>query len=324
MELFSEIYNCYYQVVDRILKEACDNPITEKEMNRIADRHGYGESALFLIPHLIRGDWDLLWKTQDGYLSKIDNLKVLPLTSLQKSWLKALLCDKRITLFLDDEQLELMERYLEKEEPLFRTEDFVFFDQYSDGDNTKLASYRKHFRMILDGIKQKQTLTISYYSGKGNLSERTYLPCRIEYSAKDDKFRCYALFKAAGRDWRLETLNIGRIFCVKETGFFVEDEIDIDHYIEKSYCEEPVVLEITQERNGLERALLHFSCYKKRLEPIGDSGKYRCYIYYNKSVETELLIQILSFGPVVKVTGPEGFLEQVKERVRRQARLKRL
>ena len=44
-------------------------------------------------------------------------------------------------------------------------------------------------------------------------------------------------------------------------------------------------------------------------------------VSYTHLVETELLIQILSFGPVVKVLGPESFLKQVKERVERQQRL---
>lgn len=321
MELFSEIYNCYYQVVDRILKQASDAGISRHEMNEIADTYGYGESAMAIVPHLVNGDWDLLIQEGNEYLSKVDNLTVLPLTSLQKSWLKALLSDPRITLFLTPGQLEIMERYLEGVQPLFYMEDFLYFDQYSDGDPYELVAYKKHFQMLLKAIKEKQTLTIAYYSGKKKLSERTYLPCRLEYSAKDDKFRCFSLFKQSGRDWRLETLNVGRIFKIQETGFYVRDEIDIDRYIEKSYCAEPVVIEISEERNGLERAMLSFSCYEKRIERIGDTGKYRCSIYYNQSVETELLIQILSFGPVIKVLGPEGFLEQVRMRVRKQVRV---
>ena len=52
-----------------------------------------------------------------------------------------------------------------------------------------------------------------------------------------------------------------------------------------------------------------------------DSNTYRCTIYYDKRWETELLIQVLSFGPVIKVLGPESFLEQVRERVEKQALL---
>lgn len=82
-----------------------------------------------------------------------------------------------------------------------------------------------------------------------------------------------------------------------------------------------MLLEISNERNALERTMLHFACYQKRTEKLGDSGKYLCRIYYSRDVETELLIQILSFGPVVKVLGPDNFLKQVRERVEMQQRL---
>ena len=49
-----------------------------------------------------------------------------------------------------------------------------------------------------------------------------------------------------------------------------------------------------------------------------EQGCYLCSIYYDRTDETELLIDILSFGPVVQVLGPASFLEQIKERVRRQ------
>lgn len=321
MELFSEIYNCYYQVVDRILKDASQAPISKQEMIRLADRYGYGESAFAIIPHLINGDWDLLVRDGTLYSSKIDNLQVLPLTTLQKSWLKSLLSDPRLRLFLTDQQLELMETYLSDVQPLFSLSDFIFFDQYSNGDSTTSCYFREHFQTIIRGIKSRQTLTVSYYSGKGKEIQRTYLPCRIEYSEKDDKFRAFMLFKRNGRDWRFETLNIGRILHIKETGFYVQEEIDIDSYLERALCEEPVVLEISNERNALERTLLHFSCYEKRIERLGESGKYLCSIFYHKSVETELLIQVLSFGPVIRVLGPENFLQQIRTRVQKQARL---
>ena len=80
---------------------------------------------------------------------------------------------------------------------------------------------------------------------------------------------------------------------IKDTGKSLEIRPDIDACLEHSLCREPVVLEISNERNALERTMLHFACYKKRTEKLGDSGKYLCRIYYSRDVETELLIQIL-------------------------------
>ena len=49
-----------------------------------------------------------------------------------------------------------------------------------------------------------------------------------------------------------------------------------------------------------------------------DDNTYACLIYYNKNMETELLIETLSFGPMVEVVGNSYFLEQVKARLRKQ------
>ena len=119
----------------------------------------------------------------------------------------------------------------------------------------------------------------------------------------------------------LTILNLSRIMRIQDTGLSLEIRPDIDAYLEHSLCQEPVLLEISNERNALERTMLHFACYQKRTEKLGDSGKYLCRIYYSRDVETELLIQILSFGPVIKVLGPDNFLKQVRERVEMQQRL---
>ena len=67
--------------------------------------------------------------------------------------------------------------------------------------------------------------------------------------------------------------------------------------------------------------MLNFASYEKRTEYDKTTDKYTCYIYYDKKDETELLIRILSFGPVIKVLEPSSFLSLVKERVKRQAEL---
>lgn len=337
MELFSEIYNCYYQVVARIMEESMIRPLTRQDMTKLAGFYGYEESALAIIPHLIDGSWRLVTaakqdekpaapkglQTQGSavYRTVLRHTPMMPLTSLQKSWLKSLLEDPRFALFFTDEQLALLTQVLDGVPPLYHPSDFLYFDQYSDGDRFQLDSYRRHFRMILDGIQTRQALRISYYSGKGRTLEHTYLPCRLEYSPKDAKFRLYALYRKKNGRFRVDLLNIGRILRIVETGFHSPDSIDIDSYLETCLCSQPAVLEISNERNALERTMLHFSCYQKKVERLGETGKYRCSIYYDKTRETELLIQVLSFGPVVKVLGPENFLRQVRERVERQARL---
>ena len=64
--------------------------------------------------------------------------------------------------------------------------------------------------------------------------------------------------------------------------------------------------------------MVQFAFYDKETQPDAEKGGYRCKIRYSKDDETELLIRILSFGPVVRVLGPNTFIEQVQERIKTQ------
>lgn len=321
-ELFSEVYNCYYLVVRKILEDAAHRPLSVKDVTADAVKYGYEESALSIVPKLIEGEWDLLSENQDGYRSKVAAPRPLPLTCLQKAWLRTMLYDARFRLFFSDETCAALEAYTADIEPLFSWEDFWYFDRYTDGDPVESAMYRKHFQTLLEGIRDSHVMELGYFSRKGRISSRRCIPYRIEYSTKDDKFRLQAV--TVHPDSQMSgplILNIARILQIRDTGVSAGSRPEIDRYLEESLCPEPVLLEISNERNALERTMLHFACYRKQTKRLGDSGKYLCRIYYREEMEAELLIQILSFGPVVKVLGPEPFLKQIRSRVRRQTSL---
>ena len=119
---------------------------------------------------------------------------------------------------------------------------------------------------------------------------------------------------------RLEILNIARIQSLHLTEKTLSSQVDLNAMIQKSYYREPLRLQIVNRRNALERAMLHFANYEKNTRKT-DENTYECLIYYNQSMETELLIEILSFGPMLKVLGNEKFLRSLKERLRKQKRL---
>jgi len=78
-----------------------------------------------------------------------------------------------------------------------------------------------------------------------------------------------------------------------------------------------LVMELKNERKALERVMLHFSHFEKETEKL-DNMHYRITVKYDKDDETEILIRILSFGPMIKVVSPNGFIEQLKNRINKQ------
>ena len=59
----------------------------------------------------------------------------------------------------------------------------------------------------------------------------------------------------------------------------------------------------------------------KRTERTGEKT-FRMTLHYRKEDETELLIKIISFGPLMKVVEPDSFAALIKERIERQFQVK--
>ncbi len=239
---------------------------------------------------------------------------------LEKSYLKALLSDPRMGLFLEPEQLKDLRHMLSAVPPLWRPEQFYYYDRFSDGDPYQDERYRHCFRILLQAQKNRQYVDIDYISPNGNRLHHQYVPARLEYSVKNDKFRLLALNPGKNGRMKLELLNLSRIQSARPVEKILSSCMDLNTLIRNSYYKEPVTLHIVNRRNALERAMLHFANYEKNTTKI-DEDTYECLIYYNQRMETELLIEVLSFGPMLTVIGNKRFLRSLKARLRRQRAL---
>lgn len=318
MELFSEIYSCYYQVLRHLL--CSQSAMTLSEIRSRICGGGFGESLLSIIPRLEDGTWNLLEKDGSLYRSKLSSCFSVPVSTLEKSYLKALLSDPRIGLFLDKTQLETLDHMLASVPPLWKPEQFYCFDRFSDGDPYEEENYRLCFRTLLKAQKENRYVDIDYTSPGGNRMHHHYIPARLEYSVKNDKFRLLALRHVpprSGAKMELVILNVSRIQSVHLMEKTLSSPADLNAVIRQSYYREPLRLRIVNRRNALERAMLHFANYEKNTTKT-DHDTYECLIYYNQSMETELLIEVMSFGPMLTVIGNERFLNLLKERLKRQ------
>ncbi len=318
MEIFSEIYNCYYQVLKHLLCR--QDALTIQNIHKQVCNEGFEESMLSIIPKLESGTWNLFERNGNLYRSKISSSFTTPLSDLEKSYLKALLSDPRIELFLNKKQLAELSSMLSSVNPLWTKEQFYYYDCFSDGDPYTDEKYRSNFRTLLYAQKKCQYTDIDYTSPKGTRLHHHYLPARLEYSVKNDKFRLLALKHTKYNKTKLEILNVARIQNVQLIEKTFSSDYDLNSLIRNSYYREPLKLHIKNQRNALERAMLHFANYEKNTTKI-DEDTYECLIYYNKSMETELLIEVLSFGPMLIVKGNEWFLKKLKERLTRQLAL---
>ncbi len=336
--LFHEIYGSYFQTVARILREAgksVTSGISEKRMMEIIAENAFAESTLVIPEKLKSGEWPLL-KMEDktpgassartGAPSASSASSVLaspptrPLTLLEKQWLRALVSDPRLRLFLEPEEdqeknlLAWLDELLKDVPPLWEKDTFEYYDRYSDGDPYTDPDYIDRFHTILRAIREKRLIYLRYTGRHGTAKGQRYFPYALEYSAKDDKFRLHC----RSRKGTPYTVNLGRIStCELRRPAEPEEMHGRKQPAEVSHVD----MILTDERNALQRAMLHFSDLKKETERI-DEKHYRIRLYYNGDDETEILIRILSYGPMLQVTAPESFIGLIRERIGKQENIK--
>ena len=144
-------------------------------------------------------------------------------------------------------------------------------------------------------MKTRQNIKIEMTSRKGNTVYSRCVPERLEYSEKDDKFR---LVTSGCRF--IKTINISRITKCK----IYNGETNIKS-TPPTPTYERITLKVRDERNALERCLLHFAHFEKRAERVDDY--YLLHIKFNHDDEPEMVIRVLSFGPMVEVLESESF-----------------
>ena len=299
--IFSEIYSVYYNAVSHILREAVSSPVSMKQIRDISVKYAFAESVIPIENAVKEQSWQLI--LPDG-TTPLRHEPEIPLTLLQLRWLKAISLDRRIRLFDCDFDIP------ESIESLFTEEDYYIFDRYTDGDDYESEDYIKRFRLILSAINDRRALDITVRNKKGKDVILTVMPDRLEYSEKDDKFR---LLTSGSRT--ASVINLDRIQkCSLHKGKFAAEN-------GKSHTGRirTLTLELVDERNALERVMLHFSHFEKTAERLNDNH-YRLTIHYEQSDETEILIRVLSFGPLVRVTAPDRFIGMIRNRLRRQNR----
>ena len=296
--LFSELYSVYYNTIASIISNIIDGEKNEKQLQKIVAEYAFNESAITIIPALKSEKWQL---THRDMTTSLEHKPTLPLTILQKRWLKAISLDPRMKLF------DVTFPELDDVEPLFVSDDYYVYDKYSDGDMFEDEEYKRQFKVVLKAIKNGTQIKFNMTNRHGNdMFVRCY-PKRLEYSEKDDKFRVIT------SGWRnVSTVNLSKMRnCTEYNG---ERELVSE---EHKPVHDTLIAKIIDERNTLERFMLHFAHFEKQAERLDDKT-YVVKIKYLSDDVSEMVIRILSFGPKVEILGPEKFKSQIIEKLKKQ------
>ncbi|MBC1436354.1 WYL domain-containing protein [Listeria rocourtiae] len=307
MEIFNEMYGTYYRVVLEILRQR--RGLSKQEIAEIVRKLGFDESGLHLLPQLTE-QWHLLVKG-DGVYESILTKDWVPVQGvLEKRWLKTVLRDPRMGLFLADDEIAKLEQELADYEVLFDADSIWCFDQFRNGDAYSERGYRTIFGVILQACEEKRELELVYRARE--TLQGTFLPYRLEFSEKNNLFRLLCFRK---RDLKPFTLNVGKVMEAR-LGELV-DMVLPEHRSEMVV----VTCRVVNHRNAVNRALIHFADYKKKAFRTEREHVFEMEIHCPSGDLMELVIQLLSFGPMIQVLGPDSVVGELKARLARQMEL---
>lgn len=247
---------------------------------------------------------------------------VVPLSTMELRWLKTIILDDKIRLFMSDMEIALINNILKKYVPTISPlpmEKVRYFDRFhfSEENNGKDADV---LAVILKSLYDKRTLRIKYNTMKNRVKIGEFRPIVLEFSKRNNRFQGF--FQECGTD-SIYTMNVSRIEMAEETETMYDYSLAEQALI--SYREESttsVVVEFYDVRNIADRILTEFSPWKKLCSYDPETEIYTFTIFYQKQDEIDLVVRLMGYGGNIRfVDKKHPICKEIQGRMNRQMEL---
>lgn len=329
MELFNEVKNRYFLLIYKIINE-CENGKSKEEIVQIIDEGEFEQKVigknqqsfadLVLNRCLSKENFCLLSEEDGKFYPSIRNCGNPPLpirfTNLEKAWLKALLDKDKVRLILGKNTYEKLHNKLKDIDTPIREEYFELTNTINLPQVDNEFAYESNFNIILSAIIKEKPIRYNNTDKRGNVyKNKLAVPINIEYSMRDGRFRVsmYSI-----DDDRPIMANIFSLSSLR----IVDEDVEIDRekakelLIEQKYSGEPIILEVTDSKAAMERCFMCFSGMERTARDLGE-GKYEIRLNYYMFEEENIIRNIISLGPYVRVLSPQRIADEVIRRVRK-------
>lgn len=318
---FNEIYSKYYTLVMHLLQDAHEKPLTLDTLRTYITENGFLETPTTLISALTSQEADsyhLFLKKENTYASILNQAPQTVLSTLEVRWLKSLLDDPKLALFLEDAEIYTLKKALLSIEPLYTQEMIAFTRQNVHDSLYHTPSYRMLFKALMMAIQENQLLEITY-----TLSAQfpqSIIPYKLEYSIAEDTFNLLGISIKDGVLLTLERISLSTINNVNPIGVAPSREV-LDAFAKSCKCKEPITFELYNMRSGFERVFMYLSAYERITQFNEEEDTCLVQLYYYPFDEAKLMDMLISFGPIIKILAPTPIRHCFKARINAQAKL---
>lgn len=223
---------------------------------------------------------------------------VVPLTSWELKWLKSILDDPKMMLFISAGLKEKIMNIIPDGIDKINIGDVKYYDRYYP-DNYDFQLKPEIFRTLIKAVSENKSVKIKYSTKKDNIKSGIYNPLMIEFSKRDNVFRLFSQYAGNGN---ICVMNCERIISCSVSGKCFDTEKarqSLEKFNKKN--QRSVILKFKNVRNIPDRILSELSPWKKKCRYDKSTGIYTLTVYYNKLDEMDLVIRIMSYGAGVCV-----------------------
>lgn len=319
MELFNEVKNPYYTCVQYILNDMSEGKVFgRKEIQEYLDNYAFDPETdeKRLVDYKIQDK--LPFRIKDGLAYSYINERVpIRLTTVEIDYLKNMLRDARGRFLLSKDNLRKLDDKLFNKSIDELHEFYLERNVDGNGDDIISEELIQNIKTIIKAIKENKNIIYTNNAANGKKYDNVICtPYKIMYSNKSKVFQLIAI---PNNEKRIILMNISRLSNVKITpaGVVYSDYIAEELLEEKKNLHEPIILEIEDKNNSIERCFSMFSCYHREAYIDQNTQKHIMKIFYYTFEEQEIVKDILSLGDAVIVKSPDNVREKVIEKIKK-------
>jgi predicted DNA-binding transcriptional regulator YafY len=250
-------------------------------------------------------------KAENGFRPANKVLVPAVLSSDEKEWLKAILNDDKINLFLDHTTQQKLSEALAQDVLLYEKKDVYVQKNTTQQDFTD-ENLQRVFKTVLRGIAERKHIRFEYYKRKNDVvTTISALPLKIHYHGVNDSFQCI-VFDIERNFKTTTTLNMD---CIKSATII--DDIVTDQKKQLENTVETAEIELRNEKNLPTQCFMLLSDYKKTVFFDEARNLYHISIQYYDFERQDLFKNILSLGEYCVILSPASLVEQIKKRLER-------
>lgn len=322
MLIFDEYRNKYIScILDIINALATGTKFTQEELVNKLTSDTFNEPEDHIVKQLFTNNTEsgaAIFKSNQNSCKLTINqaIPIIP-SNTELNWLATILNTPNSQLFLTKSLVDKLHHQLTLSKITGHKTADIWLQKNIDtqGDNPEDLNLQNNLQLIFKALQNSQLICYSSVNKQGTVFEKiTARPCVLEYSLRNNKYRLLVFLESLKQ---LQLINVSAITSLQLlTATSTITTSQLTNYRQQAYTNNPpLILEVTDKYNTLERCFSLFAAYDKYAYFDKAKNRHILVVNFYDFEEAEIIRDILSLGSAVIVLQPTSIRTKIIARI---------